>query len=175
MRGRTRSCDLVWAAALTMLVSGIVRAGELTLIPWPRTVAQAGGTFQLAEHAVISYPEPAAPAAALLMSRLHLRRAEAGAAITLRIDPAAGAGAEGYRLVVGPGGVAIDAATDRGVFYGAQTLLQLVPATCAPQCLIPAVRIEDAPRFEWRGLLVDISRHFFGKAALLKIIDEMAA
>jgi hexosaminidase len=175
MRGRTRSRDLVWAAALTMLVSGIVRAGELTLIPWPRTAAQAGGTFQLAEHAVISYPEPAAPAAALLMSRLHLRRGEAGAAITLRIDPATGTGAEGYRLVVGPGGVAIDAATDRGVFYGAQTLLQLVPATCATQCLIAAVRIEDAPRFEWRGLLVDISRHFFGKAALLRIIDEMAA
>lgn len=178
MRGRTRSCDLVWAAALTMLVSGIVRAGELTLIPWPRTVAQAGGTFQLAERAAITYPETAAPAAALLKSRLHLRRgdaAAAGAAITLRIDPAAGTGAEGYRLVVGPGGVAIDAATDRGLFYGAQTLLQLVPATCATQCLIPALRIEDAPRFEWRGLLVDISRHFFGKQALLKIIDEMAA
>src|SRR5215472_5924263 len=161
-----------------MLVPGMALAGDLALIPWPRTVAQADGTFQLAEHAAITYPEPAAPAAALLMSRLHLRRAgaaAAGAAIALRIDPAAGTGAEGYRLVVGPGGVAIDAATDRGLFYGAQTLLQLVPATCDRQCLIPAVRIEDAPRFEWRGLLIDISRHFFGKPALLKIIDEMAA
>src|SRR5215467_3191845 len=161
-----------------MLVPGMALAGDLALIPWPRTVAQADGTFQLAEHAAITYPEPAAPAAALLMSRLHLRRAVAAAApapIALRIDPAAGTGAEGYRLVVGPGGVSIEADTDRGLFYGAQTLLQLVPAGCGKQCLIPALRIEDAPRFEWRGLLVDISRHFFGKAALLKIIDQMAA
>ena len=176
MRGRARYFDVVWAiAALAMLVPGMVWAGDLALIPWPRAVAEAAGTFQLTEHAAVAYPEAATPAAALLMSRLHLRRAETGAAITLRIDPAAGTGAEGYRLVVGPGGVEVDAATDRGVFYGAQTLLQLVPATCATQCQLPAVSIEDAPRFEWRGLLVDISRHFFGKAALLQIIDQMAA
>jgi hexosaminidase len=156
-------------------------AGDLALIPWPRTVVEAPGGFQLTPHTAVVYPEPAAPAAALLMSRLHLRRADAaargaaGGAIALRIDPAAGTGAEGYRLVVEPGGIGIDAATDRGLFYGAQTLLQLVPAACGAPCLIPAVRIEDAPRFEWRGLLVDISRHFFGKAALLGIIDEMAA
>ena len=178
MCGRTRCFDFVWAIALAALFPRMVLAADLALIPWPRTVAEAGGTFQLTEHAAIVYPETAAPAAALLTSRLHLRHADAsaaGAAIALRIDPAAGPGGEGYRLVVGPDGIAIDAATDRGLFYGAQTLLQLVPSTCGSQCLIPALRIEDAPRFEWRGLLVDISRHFFGKDALLKIIDEMAA
>src|SRR5215472_14554757 len=179
MRGRARYFDLAWAiAASAMLVPCVARAGDLSLVPWPRTVAEADGTFQLPEHAAITYPETATPAATLLMSRLHLRRADAAAApapIALRIDPAAGAGAEGYRLVVGPRGVAIEADTDRGLFYGAQTLLQLVPAPCSRPCPIPGVRIEDAPRFEWRGLLLDISRHFFGKAALLKIIDEMAA
>src|SRR5437588_146904 len=110
------------------------------------------------------------------MERLHLRRGDAaGGAVALRIDPAAGTGAEGYRLIVEPGGIAIDADTGRGLFYGVETLLQLVPSTCGMPCLIPAVRIEDAPRFEWRGLLVDVSRHFFGKPALLKVIDEMAA
>lgn len=179
MQGKTRCCDPVGAiAALALAFPCMARAGDLTLIPWPRTVEEAPGTFQLTGHAAITYPETAAPAAALLMNRLHLRRGEAdaaGAALALRIDPAAGTGAEGYRLLVGPGGVAIEADTDRGLFYGAQTLLQLVPAACGRPCPIPAVRIEDAPRFEWRGLLVDISRHFFGKAALLEIVDEMAA
>src|SRR5262245_10686698 len=179
MRGRAHCRDPVSViAALALAAPCLVRAGDLALIPWPRSVAEAGGTFQLTEHAAISYAEPAAPAAALLMSRLHLRRADAaaaGVAIALRIDPAAGTGAEGYRLVVGQGGVAIEADTDRGAFYGAQTLLQLVPAACGRPCPIAALKIEDAPRFGWRGLLVDLSRHFFGKSALLKIIDEMAA
>lgn len=180
MRGRTPYFDPLGAiAVLAVLFPRMVPAGDLALIPWPRTVSEAPGGFQLRPRASITYPETAAPAAALLMSRLYLRRgdaaAAAGAAVALRIDPAAGTGAEGYRLVVGPDGIAIDAATDRGLFYGAQTLLQLVPSACATQCLIPSMRIEDAPRFEWRGLLVDISRHFFGKRALLEIIDEMAA
>ncbi|TLY92350.1 MAG: hypothetical protein E6K38_13065 [Gammaproteobacteria bacterium] len=177
MRGRTRLFSAISAiAGLAMLVPGMARADALALIPWPRTVIEADGAFRLTEHMSVSYPETAAPSAALLMERLHLRRGDAaGGAVALRIDPAAGTGAEGYRLIVEPGGIAIDADTGRGLFYGVETLLQLVPSTCGMPCLIPAVRIEDAPRFEWRGLLVDISRHFFGKPALLKVIDEMAA
>lgn len=177
MRGRTRRFDAVSAIiALAALVPCMARAADaLALIPWPRTVIEASGAFQLTAHTTITYPETAAPSAALLREGLHLRRGGAGAAIALRIDPSADTGEEEYRLLVEPGGITIDAATGRGLFYGAQTLLQLVPATCGTQCLIPAVRIEDAPRFEWRGLLVDISRHFFGKPELLKIIDEMAA
>lgn len=179
MRGGARYFNPVRAiAVLALAVPGLVQAGDLALVPWPRSVSEAGGSFQLTERAAITYPEVAAPAAALLKSRLHLRRADPGVAdtaIALRIDPAAATGAEGYRLSVGAAGIAIEAETDRGLFYGAQTLLQLVPAPCGRECLIPGVRIEDAPRFEWRGLLVDISRHFFGKAALVQIIDEMAA
>src|SRR5205085_6871880 len=176
MRGRTCHLNAISAiAGLAMLVPGMSRAGALALIPWPRTVVEADGAFRLTEHTTITYPETAALSAALLIESLHLRRGDAGAAIALRIDPAAGTGAEGYRLVVEPGGIAIDADTGRGLFNGTQTLLQLVPSRCGKQCLIPAVRIEDEPRFEWRGLLVEISRHFFGKPALLKVIDEMAA
>jgi hexosaminidase len=178
VRGRARDFNLVCAfVAVALAVPCLVQAGDLALIPWPRSVTEAPGAFQLTAHADITYPDAATPAASLLMRRLHLRRAEgaaAGAAIALRVEPAAGTGVEGYRLTVGPGGVTIEADSDRGLFYGAQTLLQLLPATCPSQCPIPAVKIEDAPRFEWRGLLVDISRHFFGKSALLRIIDEMA-
>jgi hexosaminidase len=162
-------------AGLAVLAAGAAAAGALPLLPWPRNVVETADAFQLTEHARVSYEAAAASGAAWLESGLHLRRSTAGAAIALRIDPAAELGAEGYRLVVAPGGITIDAATVRGLYYGVQTLLQLVPTNCARPCAVPAVRIEDAPRFEWRGLLVDISRHFFGKRALLHIIDEMAA
>lgn len=179
MRGRTRYIDPAAAIALlAALVPGVAPAGDLALVPWPRTVTESPGGFELTPHASISYPETAAPAARVLVSRLHLRRADgpaASAPIQLRIDAAAATGAEGYRLVVGSGGIAIEAATGAGLFYGAQTLLQLVPSGCGSECLIPALRIEDAPRLAWRGVLVDISRHFFGKRALLEVIDEMAA
>jgi hexosaminidase len=175
MRGRTRRFDTLSAVlGLAVLLPCMARADALALIPWPRTVSETPGAFQWTERTTISYEDVAAPSAALLMKRLPARRAAAGAGIALRIDPGAGTGTEGYRLAVGPGGIALEAQTGRGLFYGAQTLLQLVPQSCSRQCLIPAVRIEDAPRFAWRGLLVDISRHFFGKPALLKIIDEMA-
>jgi hexosaminidase len=162
-------------AGLTLLAAGAAVADALPLIPWPREVSESGGAFQLTGHTTIRYEAAAASGAASLVSRLHVRRSDAGAAIVLRVDPSTELGAEGYRLIVEPGGISIDAATERGLYYGVQTLLQLVPANCTRSCQVPAVRIVDAPRFEWRGLLVDISRHFFGKSALLRIIDEMAA
>lgn len=162
------------AAGLALLRAGATPAAALPLIPWPRSVTQSEGAFPLAGHTSISYPDTAAASGAALTRRLHLHRVPVGAAIALRADPAAGTGADGYRLTIEPDRIAIDAETERGLFYGVETLLQLLPLRCGAQCSIPAVRIEDAPRFAWRGLLIDISRHFFGKTELLRIIDEMA-
>src|SRR6185369_14145346 len=78
---------------------------------------------------------------------------------------------EGYHLKAAGKTILIEASDPRGLFYGAQTLRQLVDS----KGMVPAVDIVDEPRFRWRGLTVDVARHFFGKEALLKIIDEMAA
>jgi hexosaminidase len=85
------------------------------------------------------------------------------------------AGEEAYHLTVRPGEVRIEASDPRGLFYGAQTLRQLVTTSASGVRTIPATEIRDAPRFRYRGLLIDVSRHFFGKETLLRIIDEMAA
>ena len=88
---------------------------------------------------------------------------------------------EGYRLEVGGGGVTIRARTSAGWFYGIQTLLELLP----PAILSPApvtdvswtidrVRIDDAPRFAWRGLHLDVARHFLPLAVVLRLVDQMA-
>jgi len=91
-------------------------------------------------------------------------------------------GKEGYRLEVSPGGVVIAASAGPGLFYGMQTLLQLLPpeiysaskAESAVAWTAPAVRIEDKPRFVWRGLMLDVSRHFFNKEEVKNFIDLLA-
>ena len=89
--------------------------------------------------------------------------------------------AEGYLLDVSPGVVRIRAGDSAGLFYGAESLRQLLPPTIfrsAPSgtsgWTAPCVRIEDAPRFRWRGAHLDSARHFMPKAFVLKLIDLLA-
>ena len=90
-------------------------------------------------------------------------------------------GAEGYELSVTTNGVVIRATTAAGVFYGAQSLLQLLPPeifSAKPlhdvAWTIPCVEIYDSPRFAWRGFMLDVSRHFFTKAEVKQVLDLMA-
>lgn len=91
-------------------------------------------------------------------------------------------GKEGYKLVVAPSGISIWANQPNGLFYGIQTVLQLLPPSSVEGKLasmhtvsIPAVEIMDNPRFEWRGVMLDVSRHFFPKAFVKSLIDQIAA
>ena len=88
---------------------------------------------------------------------------------------------EGYRLTIEPSGIEIRAAERAGLFYGVQTLLQLMPASVySPQGLengafdVACAEIEDAPRFSWRGAMLDVSRHFLPCEFVLKFIDLLA-
>ncbi len=99
-------------------------------------------------------------------------------AIVLRIED--GHGAEGYAIDVSVARVEVVASAPAGLFYGVQTLRQLLPARVeygaafyAP-LPVPAVHIEDAPRFAWRGMMLDVARHFFGVADVERLIDLMA-
>ncbi|MUL42508.1 beta-N-acetylhexosaminidase [Streptomonospora sp. PA3] len=104
------------------------------------------------------------------------------AQLRLSVDPAAGLGAEGYRLIVDAEGALIVGHDPAGVFYGAQTLRQLLPPTAyrrAPaagpgQWRLPSVRITDRPRFGWRGCMLDVARHFMPKHDVLRFIDLLA-
>ncbi len=80
-----------------------------------------------------------------------------------------------YRIEVAKNGIHISAATDAGLFYGMQTLLQLLPSNAnRTTYIIPAVSISDYPRFEYRGMHLDVSRHFFDIAFVKKYIDYLA-
>ncbi|MFC8204795.1 beta-N-acetylhexosaminidase [[Kitasatospora] papulosa] len=107
---------------------------------------------------------------------------EAAGTIELRIDPALEP--EGYRLTVVPDrGVRITGGSEAGVFWGAQTLRQLLgpeafrraPVGQGAARGIPATEIEDGPRFGWRGLMLDVARHFTPKDGVLRMLDLLAA
>ena len=108
-----------------------------------------------------------------------------GNAIVLTLDSTLETvlGKEGYRLDVLPTPIIrITAATPAGLFYGGQTLRQLLQTglsldgkNSSREIQVPCCRIEDHPRFPWRGLLLDESRHFFGKEFVKQTIDRLAS
>ncbi|MFB6710122.1 beta-N-acetylhexosaminidase [Streptomyces sp. NPDC056333] len=102
--------------------------------------------------------------------------------ILLRIDPALEP--EGYRLSTGTGrSVVITGGSPAGVFWGAQTLRQLLgpeafrraPVSDGVPARVPVTDIEDRPRFSWRGMMLDVSRHFLPKDDVLRCLDLLAA
>jgi hexosaminidase len=101
-------------------------------------------------------------------------------AVTLALDPALPA--EGYRLRVRPDGIAITGGSPAGVFYGAQSLRQLLPPAVYRRApvrsgpwTVPCLDVEDRPRFGWRGFMLDVARHFMPVSGVLRIVDLLAA
>ncbi|MCG7207174.1 beta-N-acetylhexosaminidase [Streptomyces arenae] len=104
--------------------------------------------------------------------------------IRLSVDPAVTAelGAEGYRLTVAPTGVRVAGGGPAGLFWGAQTLRQLLGPDAFRRAPLPGgsrrlplCGLQDAPRFPWRGLMLDVARHFMPKEGVLRYLDLMAA
>jgi hexosaminidase len=167
---------------------------DLTVIPAPTSVHRADGAgFALARSTRILTP-PGSPAVARVGAYLAglLRRSTgyplpvAGAGgrregerggILLETTPDGQLGDEGYELEVTGGAVTLRAHRPEGLFRGAQTLRQLLPATIEESTVqqgpwrVPAVRIVDRPRFAWRGAALDVARHFFSVDEVKRYID----
>ena len=159
------------------------------LVPLPAVVEDGEGTYVLDAATTIAAEGDAAPVAALLAEALRAGTGlpfpvEPGSAggIVLLIDPSVEGGDEGYVLDVAADGVTLAAAAPAGLFYGAQTLRQLLaPASFGPAAngdadwSVPVAHIEDAPRFVWRGFMLDVARHFFTVDEVKRQIDLMSA
>lgn len=158
-------------------------AAELSVIPAPRTTVRGAGEFRLTGTTPILCTDAAdrgctfaAENFIALVNRVQgpiLGKGAAGPAIRFR-RTAVPTG-EGYKLTIAPDGVEVDAATDAGLFYGAVTLFQLATRHAGDQePVLPAVTIEDSPRFTWRGLMLDSVRHFQSVGTVKSLIDVMA-
>ncbi|WDF57085.1 family 20 glycosylhydrolase [Mucilaginibacter sp. KACC 22063] len=110
-----------------------------------------------------------------LQNQLSLNTGTTGAnIIVLTSTGTEGLPAEGYRLTITPQQVIV-AGKGAGLFYGIQTLMQLLPLEKAGSVNLPCLTIEDYPRFGYRGMHLDVSRHFFSVEMVKKYIDLMAA
>lgn len=158
---------------------------ELAVIPRPQRITTTGAGFTLdAETALAA--EPALHGVADLIgaelrraTALPLPLADAGSNV-LRLQVDGASGAEAYRLQVRPEQVSITGGDAAGVFYGYQTLRQLLPVevfgTSAQRrdWTVPGVDVEDGPAFGWRGSMLDVGRHFMPKEFVLRYIDLLA-
>jgi hexosaminidase len=161
----------------------------IRIVPLPGEVTELKGVFTLSSATNITIStgiEPVRKIAALLAAHTEKyhgftnaivasKTGESGS-VYLKLDENLKLGQEDYQLTVTSKEVVIEAATPNGLFYGAQTLIQLMPSTPAQvvEISIPGVEIKDSPRFLWRGLHLDASRHFMPKQFILKYLDYMA-
>ncbi|MDD4816454.1 MAG: beta-N-acetylhexosaminidase [Victivallaceae bacterium] len=167
------------------------------VIPRPNRVVCGGGCYVLSPRsAIVAYGEGGMRRIAGMLREML----SASTGYTLPVvapDAAAGfvrpitfelnnawqetLGSEGYRVVAAPGGVALSAASDAGLFYAVQTLRQLFApeidrgfSRFGERWAIPAVEIEDVPAYGWRGMHLDTARHYMPKKFLLRFIDMLA-
>ncbi|MFI6248402.1 beta-N-acetylhexosaminidase [Streptomyces sp. NPDC051016] len=162
---------------------------ETDLIPAPVRAARNTDGHKFLDRATALDARPGTEGVARWL------RATVGAATGLPF-PEAGEGAnrvvlsiepdlppEGYRLVGDDGPYLIQGGDAAGVFWGAQTFRQLLgpgafrraPVSSAAEWALPRITVEDAPRFRWRGLMLDVARHFTPKEGVLRYLDLMAA
>lgn len=124
---------------------------QIQLIPEPFEMTQSDGMFKVSQAMLVG-------------------AGSASNKVNFRVDPnATDIPDEGYQLEIDEAGVRLTAKTETGLFYGKQTLLQLL----TPNGL-PYVKINDQPRFPYRGLHLDVSRHFFNKEEVKKLMNVMS-
>ena len=163
--------------ALT-IPTGAAAQNDLPLIPWPRHIERDTGEFTRDGRIELRADGVPAPlleyAVEVFEDEVGVRPMRPGIgadkSIVLRLAPDGGQ-AESYRLTVTAGSIHLAAGTEAGLFRGMQTLRQLL---AIPGGRIPALRIEDAPRFPWRGAHLDVARHFFPVEFVKRYIDLLS-
>jgi hexosaminidase len=156
----------------------------------PRTLAleTGGGEWTLSRNAVIAYADEAAQSSAAtvaaqlrLATGYELPLVNAGKGdIVFVTQETESLGAEGYTLSIADH-VRISSPTAAGLFYGGQSLRHALPPEIFSRTPVdmewtaPRLQVRDVPRFRWRGLMLDVSRHFMPKEDVMKFIDVMAS
>ena len=180
--------SFLWIVACQMPKKEVVfTENDLTIIPQPQSMVLGKGHFQFTQETVFVIDPVLMPARLPFLEQFErasgFKFAIQKAAIltnSVVIDTDKSVPKEGYTLAVTPQQISIKAADYNGALYALQTLRQLLPNEVESSelvkrdWLVPAVTITDAPQYQWRGLMLDVSRHFFPKEYILKTLDRMA-
>lgn len=148
----------------------LASAGPPALIPAPQKIEWTGGALDCS-HYQISAPAEAGFAVTELERVLgNTKKESTGTKITLSLGATASTNSEAYTIDAQPNGIVITASKPVGLFYGVETLRQLLAGTAS----VPCCRIEDWPAFAWRGFMHDVGRNFQDLALLKRFVDVMA-
>ena len=170
-----------------------VPKNTISIIPQPVHILKGTGHFTFPKEVLIHAPDSPelVKTISILSERLSLptgnhvtfATSSNGATIKLLLNDSDDSqlGKEGYTLSVTHTGIKIKANKPAGLFYGVQTLLQLLPSQIESKVLVkninwvvPIVEIQDFPKLGWRGLMFDVARHFFTKDEVKQYIDAMS-
>lgn len=176
---------VIIALILFLFVENSFAQNQYPIIPIPQKMTPGKGQFILNKQTVIqdftkndAVKTALNPLKSLISQSIAVElknnlSASVKSSIQIRLDDQI-TNPEGYQLDITPSKININAKTSAGVFYAVQSLLQLIKVQGATSLMIPALSIVDAPRFPYRGMMLDVSRHFMPLDFLRKYIDELA-
>ena len=162
---------------------------EVQIIPQPASLVNMEGTFSIGSQTKILINSESAEmhkVTGVLTQRLEdffgisnkiiFSGAPEKKSIFLKLNTGMSGSKESYHLLVSPKGIILESPSPNGLFYGIQSLLQLMPPLKKKlsEVVIPSLEIKDTPRFAWRGLHLDVGRHFMPKEFVKKYLDYMA-
>ena len=180
---------LTIAITTTLIFGGLstANAQNISIIPEPYQMTTKPGKYTLPKSIAINAPSSANAISDIMAVKLRTTTGRVvyftknKPSIDLQIINDANLGSEGYTLDINEKGIQLKANANAGLFFGWQTVMQLLPAAVYSNTLqantnwaLPYVSIIDKPRFGWRGMMLDVSRHFFSKAEVLTFIEDMA-
>lgn len=173
---------------LTSCQGEVIRP-EVQIIPQPASLVNMEGTFSIGSQTKILINSESAEmhkVTGVLCQRLEdffgisnkisFSGAPEKKSIFLKLNTGMSVSKEAYHLLVSPKGIILESPSPNGLFYGIQSLLQLMPPLKKKlsEVVIPSLEIRDSPRFAWRGLHLDVGRHFMPKEFVKKYLDYMA-
>ena len=169
-----------------LVITSFSSAQQVAIIPEPFQMKLGNGSYTLPKVILVNAPNSAIAISDLISKKINVvtgsqvNKSSTKSNIDIQIINETELGNEGYHLDVNEKGIQIKANTNAGLFYAWQSLLQIMPTAVFNNTIqnniswkIPYVSITDKPRFGWRGLMLDVSRHFFTKAEVKEYIDNM--
>jgi hexosaminidase len=170
--------------SVLLLIGSIYAAkAQVNIIPKPAEMTTQQGTFVLSANTKLLVRDPSVQPSANFLNeflqdiygfKLGTTKVSSANSIDLTLTKSNSATEGAYQFQSTKNGVKINGANVQGVFYGIQTLIQLLPAEAGTSLSIPLVQIKDEPRFSYRGMHLDVGRHFFPVAYIKKYIDYIA-
>lgn len=166
-----------------------VKRPEVQIIPQPASLVNMEGTFSITSqigilinsesnemHKVTNYLCQYLERRYGMKNKVAFSGAPEKKSIFIKLNTGLPVGKEAYHLTVSSKGIMLESPSANGLFYGVQTLIHLMPPLQEKlsAVVLPAVEINDSPRFAWRGLHLDVGRHFMPKDFVLKYLDYMA-